>query len=90
MHTADRSTDGPRVSDPLSAGDDVVLTVVRALAALEDKTPTALSPLAGSVDPEALEELVRTADCDLEVAFTHAGHRVVVTPQAVAVYYSSH
>jgi len=45
-----------------------------------------MAPLGDVVDPDALELLLETPDGDAHVAFSYAGHRVVVTDDAVEVY----
>ena len=56
--------------------------VVETVAAVADSDPTALDPLYGSLDPDALDELVRSAGErpgeDLVVTFAHAGCEVTV------------
>ena len=62
------------------------LTVVRAVAAVENEAPDAIAPLADAVDPEALEAVVESTDGPVRVTFGYAGHRVVVDGETVAVY----
>lgn len=57
--------------------------VVEAVATASDREPTAIEPLYGSVDPDALDALVRSngtdsEDGDASVSFEHAGHDVTV------------
>lgn len=56
----------------------VVVTVVEKLASQLDCEPTDIEPLATSVNPEALDDIVRASD-GVTVTFTHAGYRVEVS-----------
>jgi len=66
-------------------GTSVALAVVNAVAAVENARPTALPPLAETVDVEALATLVESAD-PLRVTFDYCEHDVVVTPETVELY----
>ena len=56
--------------------------VVEVVATAADSDPTALAPLYGSLDPDGLDELVRSAGerpgDGLVVSFSYAGHEVTV------------
>ena len=57
--------------------------VVEIVAALAGKRPEQLEPLYGSVDPDALDALVRRADGDAAyggpvISFTFGGHEITV------------
>ena len=64
----------------------LTMAIVRAVAAVENKEPNALSPLGSVIDPDALEKLFRGPEAEAEVTFSYAGHRIVVTGDAVEVY----
>lgn len=54
-------------------------TLIKALAAIKDTEPVELDPLSESVDPDALDTLIGTAEPQegpLEVAFTIEGYYV--------------
>ncbi|MFB6171621.1 MAG: HalOD1 output domain-containing protein [Haloarculaceae archaeon] len=74
----DPTTDAYRVvSDP--ARDGAVGTdVAFAVAAVEDVDPTDLPPLGETLDPSALDDLVRSLPAGGSVQFTYAGHLVTV------------
>ncbi|WP_339105624.1 HalOD1 output domain-containing protein [Haloterrigena salinisoli] len=61
-------------------GTDTVVAVVEAVSAVTNCDPTAMAPLYGTVDPEALADLV-TADRDrpVEVSFDYEGCQVTVS-----------
>jgi len=56
--------------------------VVEVVATAADSDPTALAPLYGSLDPDGLDELVRSAGerpgDGLVVSFSYAGYEVTV------------
>ena len=56
----------------------VSMQVVRAIAKAEGVAPIDLDPLFESVDPEALEALVASADRDLCIHLTVNGHQIEV------------
>ena len=65
------------------AMEDIETSVVEAMAAATGDAPTAFAPLYESLDPDALDELVRSAaersgEDALVVSFTHAGCEVTV------------
>ncbi|MFB6106469.1 MAG: HalOD1 output domain-containing protein [Halobacteriaceae archaeon] len=67
----------------VEAGPAPSATVVSALAALDGRHPTDLTPLARAVDPDALDRLFApsfgaTTGVGGEVSFTHEGYRVTV------------
>ena len=62
-------------------GESVVSSVVVSVAAVSGAEPTALPPLHGTLDTDALEALVgsaREADTPLTVTFGYAGYLVSV------------
>jgi len=67
-------------------GDCLALTIVRAVAAVENEEPESLRPLADVVDPAAVEAVVESADGPVRVSVGYAGHRIVVDGESVAVY----
>ncbi|WP_416841557.1 HalOD1 output domain-containing protein [Haloferax sp. DFSO52] len=58
-------------SEPLSTN------VVMSIAAIEDIRPTQLPPLAGTIDPDALNTLFECSD-DAFLSFSYAGYRVTL------------
>lgn len=74
------------VSTRLDERDSLPHTIVRAVAALEDKRPTDLPPLAESVDPDSLVALADTNADQLRISFTYCEHDIVVTPDHLTVY----
>ncbi|WP_411966318.1 HalOD1 output domain-containing protein [Haloferax sp. YSMS24] len=58
-------------SEPLSTN------VVMSIAAIEDIRPTQLPPLAGTIDPDALNTLFERSD-DTILSFSYAGYRVTL------------
>ncbi|MFB6305229.1 MAG: HalOD1 output domain-containing protein [Haloferacaceae archaeon] len=65
----------------------VAVTVLEAVAAVTDSTPTDLPSLHDAVDPDALNAAVRSFGSAGRVAFPYAGCTVVVDGDgAVAVY----
>lgn len=72
----------------LESGESPAMGVVRAVAAVSGRHPTgtngatdALDPLAGSVDPEALDRIFGSRDgpaTDAVVEFDYCGRRVTV------------
>lgn len=77
------SVDEPVASYALEPGEPPLLGVVRAVAAVRGREPTALPPLYDVVDPDALDRLVggppgHEADGSVRVAFVYAGTTVSV------------
>ena len=60
-----------------STPEDVGATVIEAVAAVAETPALELDPLYGSIDPDALEAVVRSAERAL-VEFDYQGCRVVV------------
>jgi len=61
--------------------DTAVISVLEAVATVERGTAIDLPPLVDTIDPDALNALLRTDDCSagpLRVTFDYAGHEVVV------------
>lgn len=70
----------------LSPNEPVSRAVIAAAARLTGRSPLDLEPLAGSVDPDAIDAVVaRPADGDatVTVSFDYAGLEVTVTPTEV-------
>lgn len=60
--------------------DELVMDIVTEIAAREGVEPTELPPLARTVDPDALHELVDGSDGnEVTVTFTYHGYDVTVT-----------
>ena len=75
----------PIVTHDIAADESVAVAIVDAVAAVENRQPTALPPLAGTIDTDALAALVASAD-ELCVTFDYAGYRVVATTETVELY----
>lgn len=73
----DSETDTYRASYDSTESAD--MAVVSTLAAISETDPRESVPLYSTVDPDALDNLVSTANGDdLRIAFEHAGYHVVV------------
>jgi hypothetical protein len=72
---------------PNPPGETPSEVVVREVAALQDEDPTALDPLYGAVDPDALDGIFVDADAgeDLTARFRYCDYLVTVTPESVAI-----
>lgn len=83
-----RAPAGPALTRAVIEPDEsVVLTVVRALAAVENVGVTDLPSLGNSIDPEALEALVAPAKFTGTVTFEYDDYLVLVEAgESVAVY----
>lgn len=89
------ASDTDESRDSISAAYDWSTTsptaaVVETVAAVTGREPTQLDPLFDSLDPEALDALVRSNgrgpnESDVTVAFAFAGHDVRVSGRGVAV-----
>jgi Flp pilus assembly CpaF family ATPase len=64
---------------------DISTVVAMEIAAQVGKRVDETTPLAESIDPDALDRLFQTADRDLTVSFTHESHTVNVTPSGAEV-----
>ena len=82
----DTALDSLLVSTDLSAAESFPMTIIRAIAALENEEPTDLPPLADAVDPDALPALTEADTAHLEIAFTYCDYEVVVTPDHLRVH----
>ncbi|WP_276271768.1 HalOD1 output domain-containing protein [Haloarcula litorea] len=67
------------------SSESVSTIVARELAATMGRRPTATTPLAESVDPDAMDELFAASDTELEIAFEHDGYLVRVSEDRVSV-----
>lgn len=67
-----------------SYDDSPTVAIVRELEATLGTPMTELPPLAESVDPEAVGKLLRS-NPDVELAFSHAGCEIEVSPHHVTV-----
>ncbi|WP_225336150.1 HalOD1 output domain-containing protein [Halomicrobium urmianum] len=59
----------------------ISVAVVRSVAVLEDTSPTALQPLQKSIDPDALDDLLRQTDEDTRecrIHFRYQGYSIRV------------
>ena len=70
-----------------SARDSVSLAVVAVVAAVENRTPTDLTPLETVVDTDALQGLFRTSERRLQsptsASFRYEGYEVTVSSEEV-------
>ena len=76
----ERGTEHRTLYEP-EDGESVVSSVVVSVAAVSGAEPTALPPLQGTLDTDALEAVVgsaRAADTRLTVTFGYAGYRISV------------
>lgn len=71
---------GPALQRSEWTGDEsVCLAVLRTVAAVSNKTPTDLPPLYEAVDPDALEELMRSdSGQTIEATFPYFGYVITV------------
>lgn len=67
--------------DGADASTVVAMEIAEQLGKAVDET----TPLAESIDPDALDQLFRAGSDDLEVSFTHESHTVSVTSSGVEV-----
>jgi len=86
MNRSGSKTDGSPLVRQWTGSNTLTMAIVRAVAAAEDADPCALGPLGDVVDPDALENLLGGPDSAAHVTFNYAGHRIVVTGDAVEVY----
>jgi hypothetical protein len=75
----------PTVSHAIAADGDVVRSVVEAVAAVDNRQPTALPPLGETLDPDALTALTESA-ASVRISFDYCDYRVVVSPETVELY----
>lgn len=69
------------------------MTVIATLAEAMDADPVELDPLHSTVDPDALNTLVRVrngTNGDIHVTFTHEGHRITVHSYGVVTITPGH
>ena len=69
------------------------MAVVATLADVMDTDPVELDPLQSTVDPDALDSLVRVrngANGDIHAAFTHEGHAITVHSDGVITITPEH
>lgn len=59
--------------------ESVATTIAVAMAEVTGRDVTELDPLGGTVDCEALDSLVQSADSPLSVSFLYEGRRVFVS-----------
>ena len=98
MTASDRPDDGERNPDADGviraafdwSSEDPTTAVVEAVAIAADREPTAIEPLYGAVDPDALDALVRSngtaaEGADATVSFPFAGHDVTVRGDGTVV-----
>lgn len=62
-----------------ASGEQVVSEIIERIAEIEGSDPLDLTPpLAESIDPDALEKLVGSADETVEIKFAYYGYTVTV------------
>ncbi|MBX0288217.1 HalOD1 output domain-containing protein [Haloarcula salinisoli] len=86
MNCSGGRTDGPPLVRQQTGTSSLAMAILRAVATAENIDPQSLGPLGDVVDPEALERFLDDPDSAAHVTFSYAGHRVVVTDEAVEVY----
>ena len=60
-------------------------TIALELADALDRSPTESPPLADTIDTDALDQLFRNSDTDVELTFSHADRRIYVSEAGVTV-----
>ncbi len=70
---------------PVPSDRSMSTTIAHELAAVMGIDPVEMTPLADSVDTDALDALFGTAATDAQFQFTHEGYRVLVTPTGIAI-----
>ncbi len=86
--TPNYRTSGPEVSKQFDFTDTAPSqAVVRAVSAVTDAEPTSLEPLYETVDPEALDQLLRSGDAGMELTVRYLDYHVTLSGDGtVAVY----
>ncbi|QIO22812.1 HalOD1 output domain-containing protein [Haloarcula sp. JP-L23] len=65
--------------------EDVSTAVARRLASTIGKNPIEMTPIAESIDPDALDKLFQNGDTDIEFRFEHEGATVRVSKAGITV-----
>ena len=77
---SDHPTDHVLLQTAWTANESLGFSIVRAVAAVSNRKPTELPPLYEVVDPDGLEELMRSGqERPLEVEFQYCGYAITVT-----------
>lgn len=86
--TTNYRTSGPEVSRQFDFAETAPSqAVVRAVSAVTDTEPTSLQPLYESVDPEAVDRLLRSGDAGMELTVRYLDYHVTLGGDGrVAVY----
>lgn len=81
----------PLTHTPVDPDESVVVTVVRAVAAVANASVTTLPPLGHALDPEAIEELTAPSTFTGTVTFAYDEYVVRIgAGESVAVYGTAH
>lgn len=78
-------TEGVGDMSELQPQEAVSTTVARRLASTLGKSPVEMTPLAESIDPDALDKLFQNGDTDVEFRFEHEGATVRVSEAGITV-----
>ncbi|WP_251341239.1 HalOD1 output domain-containing protein [Haloplanus halophilus] len=70
---------------PIGSDEAVSEAIVRALAAVSNRPPAELSPLARVVDPDAVDRLFARSATVESLRFSYEGYEVTVEPNRVRV-----
>lgn len=62
------------------------VAVVEAVSAADDVSSFDLEPIAETLDPDALDQLLQGADSDIRVEFSYVGYQVVLTESHVELH----
>jgi len=87
MHRSGASgTQAPIVTADIDDPESLHLSIVRAIAAVDNTEPTDLSPLTEVIDPDALSAAIASASGTVRVSFQYCGYDITVTSTTVNVY----
>ena len=85
---ADTPADDPNSTDDRPLDGTPTEAVVTAVAESTGRSPLEIDPLARTIDPDALDDLIHSADrtgSSVTVSFEYCDRRVTVTPSEVRV-----
>ncbi|MDS0477037.1 HalOD1 output domain-containing protein [Natrinema sp. 1APR25-10V2] len=84
IRTASLKASPPPSTEPMT----VLHRIISAVADETGEPPTHLPPLHDTIDPDALERLVASADTEqLQLSFTYAGYRISVYEDGTIDYH---
>lgn len=64
---------------------DCICDIATAIANVKQVTPTRLTPLYETVDPELIDAVVRSPNATSELSFEYEGCEVVVSPEGFRI-----